>query len=141
MRCETSLVLLKRVMDLRFAFTPPTMVIPHTPKTRKAFLDKVKERRFRVKSKDGTKGPWMQRKIECKVGNVDSHVFGFALRHSPNKILYHPDHPAHGSTKRFFYQLQNLTVQKAKLSAKLQQKKQQHHAKNKKKAALKKVSK
>ena len=65
----------------------------------------------------------MERKLECKVAPIDSHIFGYCLRNSPNKILYHRQHPAHGATKRFMYQLHNLTVQKARLSMRMQEKK------------------
>jgi|EP00669_Euglena_mutabilis_P002124 hypothetical protein len=99
------------------------MTIPHTNQGRKAFLAKLNEKRFRKKTKDGKTGPWMERKLECKVGAIDSHVFGYCLRNSPNKALYHHTHPAHGQTKRFMYKLQSVTVQKAKLSQKLQAKK------------------
>jgi len=60
----------------------------------------MNEKRFRKKTKDGKTGPWMERKLECKVGAIDSHVFGYCLRNSPNKALYHHTHPAHGQTKR-----------------------------------------
>eukprot|EP00668_Euglena_longa_P000528 GGOE01000653.1.p1 GENE.GGOE01000653.1~~GGOE01000653.1.p1 ORF type:complete len:107 (+),score=10.01 GGOE01000653.1:60-380(+) len=100
------------------------MTIPHTPKGRKAFLKQMKEEKYRERTKEGKPGPWKERKLECKAGPIDSHVFGYCLRNSPNKILYHHGHPAHGVTKRFFYKMQNISVQKAKKSLKTQVKKE-----------------
>jgi len=64
------------------------MTIPHTNQGRKAFLAKLNEKRFRKKTKDGKTGPWMERKLECKVGAIDSHVFGYCLSRGVSRYRF-----------------------------------------------------
>eukprot|EP01011_Urceolus_sp_BLP5_P002382 TRINITY_DN2849_c0_g1_i2.p1 TRINITY_DN2849_c0_g1~~TRINITY_DN2849_c0_g1_i2.p1 ORF type:complete len:216 (+),score=39.45 TRINITY_DN2849_c0_g1_i2:51-698(+) len=87
------------------------------PTIRRKFLEGLKAKRCRIitrkgKKKEKTVGPWARKRVRCLV-KPDLGVFGAALRNSPNQILYHKQHPGHAVTKKFFYQIHDVTLKKA----------------------------